>query len=82
MRANIRRVLQAWWTGLPATEETCSTDGQTVFSYKTPIAKKRPGMLCVSVRASGSTHTTRTQITAVRLFIQEKGSRLVEMSNL
>ncbi len=87
MRKNIRTVLAAWWAGESCKQATCSTDGRTVFSYTLPVARKKPGCqvqkgMHVTVRSSGPTHTTRSQINAVRSFVQENGGHLVETANL
>lgn len=74
MRQNISKVLTAFQAGQPATGDskgTCSTDGQTVWSYRMPIAWREPdGSITIVAREKGPSRTTKSQIDACRLRLE------------
>jgi hypothetical protein len=90
MRKNIESVVNAWLNGTARYEQTCHTDGTTVWSYALPIAKrvtssgKRGGSLKSSyhVRKADSTRTTNSQIYAVRDFLTKLGLETVEVDSI
>jgi hypothetical protein len=73
MRQNIRKVLDAFAASKPAkgdSKATCWTDGDTIYSYALPIARRVPGRSGarerIEILAEYSTMTTNSQISAIR----------------
>lgn len=68
MRANIRRVIDAFLQGAAAvgdSRRTCRTDGRVLWSYDMPIADRTPsGNIRLISRLAAPTNTTLSQIRA------------------
>lgn len=61
----MRKVLDAFMRGQSHNEETCSTDGTTVYSYAMPIARRlADGGYWVASQERSPSKTTTTQIHA------------------
>lgn len=71
MRKNIAQVIAAFQARKPKKHATCSTDGATLFSYSTPLARWEPdGWLWVASEG-GLSRTTTMQLRAVRAELGE-----------
>ena len=66
MRKNISEVIDAFMGGRAKAGKTCSTDGTTVWSYTTVIARRLPNGLVWVAPERSSTATTNGQIRAIR----------------
>ncbi len=69
MRKNMEAVLDAFNRGHKKgkSDDTCSTNGSVVYSYKTPIAfRAKDGSIVVN--GEKYSHTTSTQQTALRVY--------------
>jgi len=64
-RQNITKVISAFRSGRPHREDTCHTDGQTVWSYGLPIASRIGGQVVVLDKIESPSRTTSGQIRAV-----------------
>jgi len=68
MRKNMAKVIEAFKSGRAAigdTKRTCSTDGNTIWSYAMPIAWRNPdGTIGVVAYEKAPSQTTRTQVRA------------------
>jgi hypothetical protein len=60
----MREVIDAFLAGKAKNGETCSTNGETIFSYRLPIAARRGGRLLVLDRKHSPSNTTSGQISA------------------
>ena len=71
MRANIKKVIEAFTAGEPASgdsKRTCSTNGYTIFSYEMPIAwRLLDGSVVVAEYDAGPSRTTKSQIRACEI---------------
>lgn len=69
MRRNISKVIEAFKAGKAATgdsKRTCWTDGETVYSYAMPIAKRSAnGSIAIINYSDAPTATTRSQVRAL-----------------
>ncbi len=65
MRKNIAAVIEAFKASKPCKGETCSTDGNIIYSYQLPIAHRvgTGGVLIIPV-SNGESKTTRGHIRA------------------
>jgi hypothetical protein len=73
MRQNIAKVIEAFLRGIPAkgdSKATCWTDGEIVYSYALPIARRVSrgyGKIpTIEIIDDHPTQTTRSQIDALR----------------
>lgn len=64
-RQNITAVIDAFRAGRAKREATCSTDGDTLYSYGLPIASRRGGEVEVLDISESPSRTTSSQIRAV-----------------
>lgn len=82
MKKNIRAVTTAFLFGATHNAyRSCSTDGRTVFSYKTPIAIRNDDLTEIILSSDKFSFTTTKQQNAIREIIQSIPSiRLVECS--
>jgi hypothetical protein len=63
MRKNMKNVIRAFNARRAHREATCSTDGETILSYSTPIARRMPdGSTWVMPYADSPSRTTSSQI--------------------
>lgn len=78
MRKNIARVIKAFREGYQDhgdSKWTCSTDGQTIWSYKMRIAWREPdGSVKVVPVSDGPSVTTKSQIRAILLALDHSPS--------
>lgn len=69
MRKNISKVIEAFRdrkSAIGDSKRSCHTDGETVYSYSTPIARRNPdGSLWIT--SERYSRTTNAQITALRV---------------
>ena len=69
MRKNISKVIEAFKARKSAvgdSKRSCHTDGETIYSYSTPIGGRRPdGTLWIT--SNRYTRTTNAQIAALRV---------------
>lgn len=66
MRKNMQTVIAAFIAGKPAKEKTCWTDGDTVWSYRMPIAHRAAdGTVYIVNYIDAPTVTTRSQVRAL-----------------
>lgn len=70
MRKNIEKVIEAFKRGIPAkgdSKQTCRTDGEVVYSYALPIARRISGrgISSIVIIWDHPTQTTRSQIDAL-----------------
>ncbi len=68
MRKNIQKVIDAYLNHKAAkgdSKETCSTDGERIFSYSTLIAERLENGFTKVVAENGFSRTTKMQIRAV-----------------
>jgi len=76
MRKNIETILNHFFGGFPKDQDTCSTDGQTIYSYSEPIVKRQGNEILVLDKYP--TRTTQGQINACKLYLKdEPGYRVV-----
>ncbi len=76
MRKNIVKVIEAFCRHEKAkgdSKETCSTDGEKIFSYSTVIAEYLPNHLIKIKDENGFSITTRSQIRAIRQYLKGSG---------
>ena len=70
MRKNISKVIEAFIIEASAKGDsagTCSTDGQIVYSYNMPIARRTVGFIEVVHYVEGPSRTTKSQIRALEI---------------
>lgn len=66
MRKNIQQVIAAFNQRKPKRGATCSTDGVSIFSYSTEIARRLPNGL-VWVTSQRISNTTNSQVRAIEM---------------
>lgn len=80
MRKNTQEVMNAFYAGnLLKKCEAIHTDGKTIFSYKTPIAK-RTGYNSAAVTEEKYSSTTTVHTNGVLVSLQEQGFRVERVS--
>ena len=70
MRKNIQKVIEAFTQGTSAkgdSKGTCSTTGETVYSYAMPIARRTSLGVELAEYDQGPSRTTKSQIRALEL---------------
>lgn len=66
MRKNIAAVIESWTRGEAHREDTCRTDGVTVWSYAMPIARREPdGRTFLLPESKAPSRTTKMQVRAI-----------------
>ena len=79
MRKNISKVIEAFKLRKPAkgdSKGTCSTDGNTIYSYAMPIARRdSDGSINVIARGTAPSVTTRSQVDACQMELPVYGVR-------
>ena len=65
MRKNIASVIDAFHAYDGYRDKTCSTNGQTIFSYNMPIAERFRATVGILKPEQAPTATTRAQVRAV-----------------
>lgn len=92
-RKNITTIIEAFARGYKPSgrsdriygdsRQTCSTDGETIYSYNEPIAVRvHDGCGTVLVLETWSTNTTRAQINACKLLLPRYGFRVIVVPRL
>jgi len=69
MRKNIEHVIKAFADKRTCNEKTCSTDGETIFSYETPVAL-RTGDGSIYLLSHFPTRTTQAHISAINSMLE------------
>lgn len=77
MRVNVRKVMTAWSQGKSLNYHSISTNGITVFSYRTPILYYENGVLILNRRKYSS--TTTTQQNSIVVFLESRNIPFTEV---
>lgn len=80
MRKNVENVFNSWWNARENKQhETIHTNGQTIFSYRTPIIfRTEGGILLDSTKYS---KTTTRQQNSLRALLTSKGFKQENKEN-